>query len=281
MKVRNILASLLVAAAGLQTVNAQKVVLTMTDNQVVKYDVQKVRDITFEEAAPGPQLGEHEYVEIGGLKWATMNVGATTVAGDYATCCGDYFAWGETETRYKTMTRTGANSATFTWKNGYASGYSNDNWPTYTGTTLDADHDAARKAWGSTWRTPTDAEFKALANGSDSNAQTSVELINTITQGGIYRLSSTQTIEPAYTGIAGILFVSASDTSKRVFFPASGYVNDMVLYDGGSRGGYWSSTLNTSGTKNAYRLDFESSGGVSPSDGARRYRGYTVRPVSD
>ena len=34
----------------------------------------------------------HEYVEIGGLKWATMNIGATQPS-DY----GLYFAWGDTQ----------------------------------------------------------------------------------------------------------------------------------------------------------------------------------------
>ena len=34
----------------------------------------------------------HDYVEIGGLKWATMNVGATGVT-DY----GLYFQWGDTQ----------------------------------------------------------------------------------------------------------------------------------------------------------------------------------------
>ena len=31
----------------------------------------------------------HDYVEIGGKKWATMNVGATTVAGSPETAYGD------------------------------------------------------------------------------------------------------------------------------------------------------------------------------------------------
>ena len=172
-------------------------------------------------------INGHEYVEIGGLKWATMNVGATTVAGSYETCYGDYYAWGETTPRYMTITRSDTNSASFTWRNGYSSGYSSDNYPTYTGTTLDASHDAATANWGSTWRTPTKAEFEALAaacSGSSAYVQTPVTLINTITEGGIYWLSSTQTIESAYTGVAGLLFVSASDISKRVFFPASGFV---------------------------------------------------------
>ncbi len=224
----------------------------------------------------------HEYVEIGGLKWATMNVGATTVAGSYETCFGDYYAWGETQPRYMTITRSAANAATFTWRNGYSSGYSSDNYPTYTGTTLDASHDAATANWGGTWRTPTKAEFEALAaacSGSSANNQTPVKLINTITEGGIYWLSSTQTIESAYTGVAGLLFVSASDISKRVFFPASGYVLDPSLFYGGSGGRYWSSSLYTLDTNNAYSLEFKSS--RDPSSNYYRYYGFTVRPVSD
>ena len=57
-------------------------------------------------------INGHAFVEIGGLKWATMNVGATTVAGSYETCYGDYFAWGETEPRYISITRKAANDAT-------------------------------------------------------------------------------------------------------------------------------------------------------------------------
>ncbi len=227
-------------------------------------------------------INGHEYVEIGGLKWATMNVGATTVAGSYETCFGDYYAWGETQPRYMTITRSGTNSATFTWRNGYSSGYSSDNYPTYTGTTLDASHDAATANWGGTWRTPTKAEFEALAaacSGSSANGQTPVTLINTITEGGIYWLSDTQTIESAYTGVAGLLFVSASDISKRVFFPASGNVSDTSLYNGGKEGRYWSSSLNTSESNYAYRLEFHSSR-VYPSVSHYRYYGLTVRPVS-
>ena len=232
-----------------------------------------------------PSINGHEYVQIGGLKWATMNVGATTMAGSYETCFGDYFAWGETQPRYMTITRSGTNSASFTWRNGYSSGYSSDNWPTYTGTTLDASHDAATANWGGTWRTPTKAEYEALAaacSGSSANGQTPVELINTITEGGIYWLSSTQTIESAYTGVAGLLFVSRSDISKRLFFPASGYVYGTYLLLGGTYGLYWSSSLDTSDTSRASSLYF-SSYGIFPSNyyDRSRYDGRTVRSVSD
>ena len=228
-----------------------------------------------------PSINGHEYVEIGGLKWATMNVGATTVAGSYATCYGDYYAWGETQPRYASITRSDSGSASFTWRNGYGSGYSSHNYPTYTGTTLDASHDAARANWGGTWRTPKREDFMALAkacSGSDGNYQAPIELTSTITWGGIYWLSSTQTIESAYTGVAGLLFVSASDISKRVFFPAAGIVYDTSLDYGGSY--YWSSSLYTSDTDDAYYLSFYSSY-LTPSNYYNRYLGLTVRPVSD
>ena len=231
-----------------------------------------------------PVINGHEYVEIGGLKWATMNVGATTVAGSYETCYGDYFAWGETQPRYASITRSGAkDDASFTWRNGYSDGYSSSNNPTYMGTTLDATHDAATANWGGNWRTPTMAEYEALAvacSGRSANNQIHVNLTSTITEGGIYWLSSTQTIEPAYTGVAGLLFVSKADISKRVFFPASGYVLDSILDYGGTFGSYWSSTLNTSNTKYAYYLRLDPFF-VNPSDGVSRYYGFTVRPVSD
>lgn len=241
-------------------------------------------------------INGHEYVKIGGLKWATMNVGATTVAGSYETCYGDYFAWGETQPRYASITRTAADDASFTWRNGYSSGYSKDNYPTYTGTTLDASHDAATANWGGSWRTPTSAEFQALlkaCSGSGYNSQKPVNLINTITEGGIYWLSSTQTIEPVYTGVAGLLFVSKADISKRVFFPASGYVLDTSLRHGdtwGTWGRYWSSALDTSNTNFAYNSNFNSyinyyeskvESYVDWRATEPRCYGLTVRPVSD
>ena len=268
-----------VSADGCITAKAEgtcTITATAKDGSGVKGECQ----VTVQQSG----ISGHEYVEIGGLKWATMNVGATTVAGSYETCFGDYYAWGETQPRYMTITRSGSNPASFTWRNGYESGYSSSNWPTYTGTTLDASHDAATANWGGTWRTPTKAEYEALAaacSGSSANGQTPVTLINTITEGGIYWLSDTQTIESAYTGVAGLLFVSASDISKRVFFPASGYVYDTSLYYVGTNGFYWSSSLDASNTNGAYRLYFFSSSVVYPSIGNTRYYGFTVRPVSD
>lgn len=227
-----------------------------------------------------PQLDGHAYVEIGGLKWATMNVGATTVAGDYATCCGDYFAWGETEPRYVSMTHNGT-KATIIWKESYPYGHTSDYTPTYTGTKLDAAHDVATVKWGENWRTPTEADYKALAKActnSESNDQ--IPLTDPITKGGIYWLSDTQTIDPTYAGVAGVLFVSASDISKRVFFPANGFVHSTTLHYCGKDGDYWSSSIDTAATGYAWAWDFDKDN-VDPSYHYLRHFGFAVRPVSD
>ena len=91
------------------------------------------------EPTAGTENG-HDYVDLGlpsGLKWATCNVGASTPKG-----YGDYFAWGETNTK---------------------STYSLDTY-TYTDNkpVLDLADDAANANWGGAWRMPTDAEWQEL-----------------------------------------------------------------------------------------------------------------------
>lgn len=74
--------------------------------------------------------------------WADKNVGATTL-----TDAGDYYAWGETETK---------------------SEYSVDNYTLYGDTISDisrSKHDVARMTWGGKWRMPTVAELYALIDG--------------------------------------------------------------------------------------------------------------------
>lgn len=83
------------------------------------------------------------YVDLGlpsGLKWAAYNVGARTPE-EY----GDYYAWGETETKsdYSQSTST-------------TSGKEMDD---ISGSTQ---YDAARKQWGGSWRLPTAVEFQEL-----------------------------------------------------------------------------------------------------------------------
>lgn len=64
-------------------------------------------ELVFKPSGGQGEINGHEYVEIGGRKWATMNVGATTVAGSPKTAYGDYYTWGELETYYNSLTETG------------------------------------------------------------------------------------------------------------------------------------------------------------------------------
>ena len=246
---------------------------------------------------------EHPWVEIGGVKWATMNIGATTIAGtvldDYSSCAGDYFAWGATEPWYSAISWSGS-TPSFTWKSGKSGGYAtnNSNTPYYSGsaftkyttsdglTNLDAADDAATACWGSLWRMPTTEEFVALRNactgGTNSNYSSVTSKTNTssITTGGVYFVqpssAGTLTIDSQKYGVKGILFVDKTDPSKRVFFPAAGHVEGTTIYYAATTAYYWSSSLTTSASI-AYDLCFSSS--IYPMGQIARYHGLTVRPV--
>ena len=90
-------------------------------------------------------INGHEYVDLGlpsGLKWATCNVGANSPEG-----YGDYYAWGEVETR---------------------GNYSNSNSKTYGKSMSDisgnSTYDVAHTKWGGSWRLPTKKELEELKN---------------------------------------------------------------------------------------------------------------------
>lgn len=197
---------------------------------------------------PDPYNG-HEYVDLGlpsGVKWATCNVGADNPE-DY----GDYYAWGETETK------STYEWSTYKWCNGlvttltkYCNSYSYgtvDNKAT-----LDPEDDVARVKWGGDWRMPTKAEQDELR---DTNNCTWIWT----TQGG----------KNGY-------LVTSKKNGNSIFLPASGYRFDSYLYDAGSYGGYWSSSLGTSYSYGAYELYF--SDYVSSNDSSR-HLGFSVRPV--
>ncbi len=221
----------------------------------VTYTLTKTATISQKDAILLPSLSEwsegevHEYVEMGdGLKWATMNIGATKPE-EY----GDYFAWGETAAKtdysWSTYFDTSDGGSTFT------------KYPTDKKTVLDLEDDAARQIWKGTWRIPTDAEWTALRNKDN------------------FKWEWTDDYEG--TGIAGQVVTSkvSGYEGNTIFLPAAGYRSGPSLYSAGNRGFYWSSSLNERRSDFARGVDF-SSGGVYRS-GYSRADGLSVRPVSE
>ena len=99
--------------------------------------------ISFTTLAQTNTINGHEYVDLGlSVKWATCNVGANSPE-EY----GDYFAWGETETKSE---YTQANSLTYGKSLNDISG--------------NPQYDAATANWGGDWRMPTKDELNELRN---------------------------------------------------------------------------------------------------------------------
>ena len=216
--------------------------------------------------------GAHEYVDLGlSVKWATCNVGA-----EKPEDAGLYFAWGETE-GYTANTSDGHlfGWANYKWMdhtiNGWkgctkytcADGQTSASWyagDTYIGTkvdgtlyknltTLQPEDDAATANWGGAWRMPTDAELTEL------------------------RTDCTWTWDSTKKGYK----VTSKKNGNSIFLPAAGYRNDGSLYDAGSYGDYWSSSLRAGNSSGAYDVGFNSS--YVYGDYSGRYYGQSVRPV--
>ena len=89
-------------------------------------------------------INGYTYVDLGlpsGLKWATCNVGASS-----AEMSGDYYSWGEIETK---------------------DGYYDNNCSTYgemNDISGNPEYDVARAKWGSSWRMPKKSEVNELLN---------------------------------------------------------------------------------------------------------------------
>lgn len=199
----------------------------------------------------------HDYVEIAGIKWATMNVGANSV-----TDTGLYFQWGDTQGYTANQVGT---SKTFNWTSyKYATNIIgiNATMTKYNESDekiiLDVDDDAAVANWGGTWRMPTIAEFQALSATT----------------------TSVWTADYEGSGISGFVFTSIADNSKKIFFPATGSADNNSVSSVGSNGHYWSSSRDNTPSRagNAKQFYFTSSTVNLDLSGSRFY-GFSIRPV--
>ena len=163
-------------------------------------------------------INGHTWIDLGlpsGLLWATTNIGAENPE-DY----GNYYAWGETETKetydWETYRYCNGSETTLT-KYCSDESYGLDGF-TDTLTILEASDDAATANWGSSWRNPTQSEIN--------------ELVNSCTMESTTR-----------NGVNGSLFTGPNGNS--IFLPWAGWYNEYGINDEGSVGNYSSSELGT------------------------------------
>ena len=197
---------------------------------------------------------EKEYVEIGGIKWATMNIGANSVT-DY----GLYFQWGDTQGYTIDQVGEGSGKKYFYWRDyKYSVDTSMTKYNSSDGkTALDTSDDAAIANWGADWRMPTTTEFRTLGNNVN------------VTWTNNYKSS----------GVAGMICTDKTDSSKVLFFPAAGDCWKGEPNALGETCLYWSSSLNTSDVTTSFDLMFESNGEKSYDNYHFRYNGFPIRPV--
>ena len=186
----------------------------------------------------------HGYVDLGlpsGLKWATCNVGSDSPEG-----YGDYFAWGETETKAE---YTEENSLTYGLSNselesqGYIDSEGN----------LTASHDAATANWGAPWRIPTETEMGELVDNCTWEWTTQ-------------------------NGVNGYKVTGSNGNS--IFLPAAGDRYWSSLIDDGSNGDYWGSTP-FSGYYDDYACSLSFNYGLEDVRHYSRYLGFPVRPITE
>lgn len=179
-------------------------------------------------ASVSGEIYGYGYVDLGlSVKWATCNVGASQPL-EY----GDLFSWGETQAKglYKWSTYKWCKGA-FDQLTKYCDSVQYgkvDN----VGVLMSED-DAATVNMGKSWRTPTLKEMTELVKGCDWAWSDNFN----------------------GKGIAGQVGVSKVNGNV-IFLPAAGYSHDTEIIDKGSYGGYWTSTVNSVNSYNAYVFIF-------------------------
>lgn len=196
--------------------------------------------------------GSHEWVNLdlpSGTLWATCNVGATTPEE-----CGDYFAWGETQSKdyYDWNTYQYCNGRDSTMTKYCCNPNYGYNGFTDSLTNLLPEDDVATVNWGSDWRIPTKDEWQEL-------------------------IDNTTSVWTTQNGVNGRLFTDSYGNS--LFLPAVGsrLYNTPGCVDN-INGGYHSSSLFSFYPNYRWSIGFTNAGNCNMGWGDRRH-GCPVRPV--
>ncbi len=222
--------------------------LEKSDKIRVVYD--KTIDLVWIEQ---PTQSLYNFVDLGlpsGLKWADCNVGASAPEE-----FGLYFAWGDTE-GYANASEKKFNWSNYKLCNGSQTTLTKYNTKSTSGTvdnltTLELVDDAAYVS-DNTCRMPTKTDFEELT----ANTTSTWETLN---------------------GVNGRRFTSKINGNS-IFVPAAGYCLDGSVFNVGSSGYLWSSSLDESSPSYGWHLYFRSSN-VGVSNGYYRIYGFSVRAV--
>lgn len=210
---------------GMTSVAATFMQVVTKDGEVVRYDVENVAEVNYVIGG-----SKYEYVDLGlpsGTLWATYNIGATKPEE-----IGNYFAWGETESRET------YSESNYEWYS-EVSGYMKYNSYKDTLKTLQPKDDVATVRWGADWRMPTQEEIVELTE----NCQMKIMEINGVrcgkfigpngetlilpAAGGIYRSENITGLDGVYWSsslyeksetLAYTLFFSAKDMKRNTYY---------------------------------------------------------------
>ncbi len=128
-----------VCVASIFALSAQnQLMVHQNDGNITPFLASSVDSITIVSANNNSEENSaHQYVDMGlSVMWATCNLGA-----DSPEEFGDYFAWGEKETKQE---------------------YTPENWKGAAGSVWNLNDDPARYYWGGEWRVPTYWELMEL-----------------------------------------------------------------------------------------------------------------------
>ncbi|MBR3567827.1 MAG: hypothetical protein IKN94_06085 [Salinivirgaceae bacterium] len=213
--------------------------------------------------------GGHEWVDLSltsGTLWATCNIGAAN-PWDY----GDYYAWGETETKgyydwdtYKYYDKDGL----FKYYNSRTYGTVNSK------TILESDDDAAIANWGNGWLMPTRDDFQELYD--ECYWEWTDNYSGTNKAGYIVYKSYNKTKDKQTIKESGHAYSIANDT--HIFLPAAGCRIELKTIRVGLDGYYWSASIYSVGPA-AARICHIYREKVSATGYDERKSGNSVRPI--